>query len=97
MLLKVQSPASFDTMTFKILTRSHPSICSLLEEGYSLESIVAATMEADNISRERAQSANKQNWDKVNEVSERFSKLFTKALRNKREEPKKSTLAAHSA
>jgi hypothetical protein len=70
---------------------------SLLNEGYSLETIAAATMEADNISRERIQSANKQNWDKVNEVSERFSKLFTKALRSKRAEPKKSTLAAHSA
>ncbi|KAG7343118.1 hypothetical protein IV203_018397 [Nitzschia inconspicua] len=69
----------------------------LLNEGYSLETIAAATMEADNISRERIQSANMQSWDKVNEVSERFSKLFTKALRSKRAEPKKSTLAAHSA
>jgi hypothetical protein len=71
--------------------------CSLLKQGYSLESIAAATMEADNISRERIQSANKQNWDKVNEVSERFSKLFTKALRAKRAEPRQSSMAAHSA
>jgi hypothetical protein len=69
----------------------------LLKEGYSLESIAAATLEADNISRERIQSANKQNWDKVNEVSERFSKLFTKALRTKRAEPKQSVMAALSA
>jgi hypothetical protein len=55
-------------------------------------------LEADSISRDRALSANKQNWDKVNEVSERFSRLFTKALRNKNKaEPTKSTMAAHSA
>jgi hypothetical protein len=69
-----------------------------LSKGYSIEDIAAATLEADTISRDRVISANKQNWDKVNEVSERFSRLFTKALKTKKPiQPEKSTLAAHSA
>ena len=54
-------------------------------------------MEADEISRDRANSANAQNWDKVNEVSERFSRLFTKALKKKQPQPEKSQSAGRAA
>jgi hypothetical protein len=64
-----------------------------LQQGYSLHDIANATLEADSIARRRVESASKQNWDKVNEVSERFARLFTK----KRSVPEKSTLAATSA
>jgi hypothetical protein len=37
-------------------------------------------MRADEINGERMASVSKQNWDKVNEVSERFGRVFNKAL-----------------
>jgi hypothetical protein len=70
--------------------------CSLLQSGYSLESIATATLEADSISRDRLNSASNQNWDKVSEVSERFGRLFSKALRRK-SVAQQSTVAAISA
>lgn len=52
-------------------------------------------MEADAITRERLQSANKQNWDRVNEVSERFGRVLKKALGKKI--PTQATVAAYTA
>jgi hypothetical protein len=74
-------------------TRAH----SLLSKGYSLEDIAAATMEADAISRDRSNSANAKNWDKVNEVSERFGRLFNKALSKKKPQPEMATMAGKAA
>ena len=73
------------------------AVSSLMSQGYSLEDIASATMEADEISRDRANSANAKNWDKVNEVSERFSRLFTKALKTKKPTPLKSQSAGQAA
>ena len=66
----------------------------LLSQGYSLEAIANATLEADTISKERITSANKQHLDRINEVSERFGRVIRKALGAK---PAQSTVAANSA
>eukprot|EP00529_Nitzschia_sp_RCC80_P037319 CAMPEP_0113451208 /NCGR_PEP_ID=MMETSP0014_2-20120614/6221_1 /TAXON_ID=2857 /ORGANISM="Nitzschia sp." /LENGTH=155 /DNA_ID=CAMNT_0000342559 /DNA_START=151 /DNA_END=618 /DNA_ORIENTATION=+ /assembly_acc=CAM_ASM_000159 len=80
-------------MTIPVHERAH----ILMSQGYSLEDIASATMEADAISRDRANSANAKNWDKVNEVSERFSRIFTKALKTKKPTPLKSQSAGQAA
>jgi hypothetical protein len=69
-----------------------------LKQGYSLESIASATMQADTITKERLNSANKQNWDRVNEVSERFGRVLKKALgKNYKGIPAQATVVANSA
>jgi hypothetical protein len=69
-----------------------------LKQGYSLESIANATMEADTITKERLNSANKQNWDRVSEVSERFGRVLKKALgKNYKSIPSQATVVANSA
>jgi hypothetical protein len=67
----------------------------LLGQGYSLESIGNATMEADAISRERMASANKQHMDRISEVSERFGRVLKKALGMTL--PTQTTVASSSA
>jgi hypothetical protein len=57
----------------------------LLSKGYSLEAIATAALRADEMKRERIASASKQNWDKVNEVSERFGRVFSKAFDKKQQ------------
>ena len=65
----------------------------LLNLGYSLQDIANATLEAHNISMERAKNCKETNWEKVSDVSERFTRLFTK----KKTVPRKSTVVAISA
>lgn len=67
----------------------------LLKQGYSLESIANATMQADTITRERLNSANKQSWDRVNAVGERFGRVLKKALGKKI--PTQTTVVAYTA
>lgn len=65
-----------------------------MKRGYSLESIASATMAADVITRERLHSANKQSWDRVNEVSERFGRVLKKALMGNKNSAKLQPLQA---
>ena len=92
---------SFFRKHLLILTLSSPRpfpLIRLLANGYSLESIANATLEADNISKERILSANKQHLDKINEVSERFGRVIKKALFIPNKKPLvQSTVAANSA
>jgi len=79
----------------------------LLSQGYSIESIASATLEADTISKERNMSVSKQKWDGVNEMSERFGRFFRKSVSRRNSltgsgsssmtPPKKQSIAANSA
>ena len=69
----------------------------LLGRGYSLESIANATLTADTINKERINSVNKQKWDGVNEVTERFGRYIKKAFVPKKNMPKQLTVNAISA
>jgi hypothetical protein len=69
----------------KLIIPVHTRAQILLSKGYSLEAIATAALEADEINRGRMTSASKQNWDKVNEVSERFGRVVKKALSKKQQ------------
>jgi hypothetical protein len=78
------------------LTKFSVLLCRLLKRGYSLESIANATLQADTISQGRMASANKQNWERMSEVSERFGRYIKKAF-VKKSLPAQATVAANSA
>eukprot|EP00980_Cylindrotheca_fusiformis_P005214 scaffold1118_cov135-Cylindrotheca_fusiformis.AAC.12 len=69
----------------KLVIPVHIRAQILLSKGYSLEAIATATLEADEINKGRMVSASKQSWDKVNEVSERFGRVFKKAMGKKQQ------------
>lgn len=69
----------------KLVIPVHTRAQILLSQGYSLEAIATATLEADEINQGRMTSASNQNWDKVNEVSERFGRVFKKAMGKKQQ------------
>jgi hypothetical protein len=55
-------------------------------------------MQADIITRERINSANKQSWDRVNFVSERFGRALKRALgKNYKSIPPQTTVVANMA
>jgi len=60
--------------------RHHQQHHRLLDQGYSIETIASATLEADNISKGRNISASKTKWDGVNEMSERFGRFFRRSV-----------------
>lgn len=62
--------------------------------GYSIDEIAEATLEAEVSRDARATTNLAQKWDKVNEVSERFGRVFRKALGGG---PAKLTVAANTA
>ena len=67
----------------------------LLEMGYSIDEIADATIDAEKSKHERINTNAAQKWDKVNEVSERFGRVFRKALGAG--PPKKISMAANTA
>lgn len=69
----------------KLIIPVHTRAQILLSKGYSLEAIATAALEADEINRGRMTSASQKNWDKVNEVSERFGRVFKKSIFNKQQ------------
>ena len=73
-------------------TSAYFNFLSLLSKGYSLDAIATATLEANKINQQRISSASSQNWDKINEVSERFSRMFKKSGMGSKQQ-----VVAHSA
>lgn len=69
---------------------------SLLQEGYTIEHLAEATINAERSRLERHQSNTAQKWDKVNEISERFGRVLRKAM-GSGGPGVKTTVAANSA